>query len=1008
MKKLTYLLLCLFLGIGLVTAQTTQVTGAVTSADDGEPIIGASVIVKGTTTGTVTDIDGNFSLSVPSSSKTLVVSYVGMVSKEIPVQSTVNVELESDVQKLGEIIVTGYGVTRKAAFTGAAQVVDAGQITKSTDADPIRSLQGSVAGFQMSAETGQPGGFNKVMIRGLGSMNSGTDPLYVIDGVPMTTGRFGMRKGEDATVNPLAGLNTSDIESVSILKDATATSIYGARASNGVIVITTKKGKSGKTKINFSAKVGTTKTPQRNDYRMLNSTEWYDFMTQLLGNSKFIEKGNLSEAKEYITSPDGLGINVDPKADTDWYDAVTRSGFTQDYNLDLSGGNEKTKFFISGGYYDEESIVIGKDFQRFSGRLNLENEISKYTSFGINTFVSYSKMNYGAGGGYFSDPITQAYTQLPVQPIYKADGSWNMNTNNKYNPVAQRSKYGDKHISKQIKANVSPWLKVNFLDYFTYISRYGIDFQNIKEFGLWSMLQPQGRDMNMMGEEGNNYLTLWTWTNTLNWIRSFGSHNVNILLGQEMQKAHMDNAYLEGKNYPTDIVYTVENAATPSDASTYYRNYALSSFFANAEYDYKDTYYLSGSLRRDGSSKFGKNNKWGTFWSVGAKYRIINESFMEPASNWLSNLTFRASYGTTGNQEINTGDSSRDWYPQKGLYGFGYNYLQMPGMIPIQVVNPDLKWEQTGKFNVGIELGLFSKVSLDVDYYINRTTNMLFNVPLSRTTGYAQILQNVGEMENKGIELLIGYQPVNTRNFSWDMSLNLTHNKNKIVRLSTDLPIEGTYTIREAGRPYHTFKMKEYAGVDAETGKQLWYKGEKGSETTTDYNEAGKRYLGTSDPKVYGGFTNNFRLFDFDLSVQLFYSLGNKVFNAAARYDENIGDPWGNTTKYVYDNMWRNPGDITNVPAPINGAVTAYSSRFLMDGSYIKLQNIQLGYNLSKKLVESIKLDGVRVYFSAENLATWSLGDDFRGLNPEAPADGILWWSFPLSRKIMFGVNINF
>jgi len=458
------------MGIGLVTAQTTRITGTVISADDGEPIIGASVIVKGTTVGTVTDFDGKFELNVPSSARTLVVSYVGMESQEVNVQPNVRIILQSSSLALDEVVVTGYGVTRKVAFTGAAQMVDGNVITKSTDANPIRSLQGSVAGFQMSAETGQPGGFNKVMIRGLGSMNSGTEPLYVIDGVPMTTGKFGMRQDEESTVNPLSGLNPGDIEAISILKDATATSIYGARAANGVIVITTKKGKTGQTKVSFSAKLGVTKLPKRDEYRMLNANDWFDFQTHLLGNSGFIDKGNLAQAKEFISDPDGLGILVDPNADTDWYKEVTRDGFTQDYNLDLSGGNEKTRFFISGGYYDETSFVKGKDFQRFSGRINLDNEISKYVSFGLNAFASYSKMNYGAGGGYFSDPITQAYMQLPVQPVYNADGTWNMNTDNGYNPVAQRSEKGDKSIGKQIKANVSPWARVNFLENFTFIT----------------------------------------------------------------------------------------------------------------------------------------------------------------------------------------------------------------------------------------------------------------------------------------------------------------------------------------------------------------------------------------------------------------------------------------------------------------------------------------------------------------------------------------------------------
>ena len=1008
MKKVTSLLFCLFFGIGLATAQTKTVTGTVISEDDGEPVIGASIIVKNTVIGTITDYDGNFSLSVPDNANTLVVSYVGMLTQEVAVSSTVNILLKSDMHQLDEVVVTGYGVTRKAAFTGSAQVVDANTITKSTDADPIRALQGTVAGFQMSAETGQPGGFNKVLIRGLGSMNSGTEPLYVIDGVPITTGRFGMREDESATVNPLSSLNNSDIESISILKDATATSIYGARASNGVIVITTKKGKSGKTRVNFSAKVGVTTSPQRNDYRMLNATDWFDFQTHLLGNSGFIEKGNLAEAKDFVSDPDGLGILVDPNADTDWYKEVTRSGFTQDYNLDISGGNETTKFFVSGGYYDETSIVIGKDFQRFTGRLNLENQLNKYISFGLNAFGSYSKMNYGAGGGYFSDPITQAHMQLPVQPVYKPDGSWNMDTDNSYNPVAQKSKYGDRNESKQIKAIVSPWLRVNFLDNFTYMSKYGIDFQNIKEFGLWSMLQPQGNDMNMFGEEGNSYLSLWTWTNTLNWMYSFNSQNINILFGQEMQKAHLDESYLSGSNYPTGFVHTVENAATPSDASTLIRNYALSSFFMNAEYDYHDTYYLSGSIRRDGSSKFGDNNKWGTFWSVGAKYRIINEGFMEPTSEWLTNFTLRSSYGTTGNQDINTGSFDRNWYPQKGLYAFGYNYLNMPGMVPVQIVNPNLRWEQTGKFNAGLELGLLNRVSLDFNFYMDHTTDMLFRVPLSRTTGYEDTMQNVGEMKNTGVEVLLGYNPVNMRKFRWDMTLSLTHNKNEIVKLSTEFPIEETYTIREAGRPYYTFKMREYVGVDPDTGEQLWYKGVEGTETTTDYNEAGKRYLGSADPKVYGGFTNNFRLHDFDLSIQLFYSLGGQVYNSAARYDENIGDPWANTTTYIYKNMWRNPGDITDVPAPMYGSVTSHSSRFLMDGSYLKIQNVQLGYNLPKTFARQMKIENLRLFFSGENLAVWALGDDFRGLNPEAPADGILWWTFPLSRKMMFGVNVSF
>jgi TonB-linked SusC/RagA family outer membrane protein len=999
MKKITlFFTMLLFIGMMAVNAQTRVITGTVTSAEDGEPIPGVSIVVEGTTMGTVTDINGEYRVDIPSDAETLIFSFIGMktVEKEID-GTTVNVQMVPDVIGVDEVVVTGYGVTRKVAFTGSASTVDQEVVTKTTDADPIRSLQGSVAGLTMSAETGQPGGYNSVLIRGLGSFNSGTQPLYVIDGVPMSTGAFGMRESESQTINPLASLNPNDIESISVLKDASATSIYGARASNGVIVIDTKKGNVGDTKFTFNAKTGFSSIPSRNNYRHLDREKWIDFLAHMFKNTGWID--DVSEWEDDLLSS-FLGLE-DKGSDTDWYDEVTRNGKTQDYNLEVNGGTEKMKFFLSGGYYDEEGIVVGKDMKRYSGRFNFENQASDNISFGLNLTASYSEINLGAGGGYFSDPITQAYMQLPIDPVKLPDGSWNMNTVNGYNPVAQRSYYGDRSYTQQYKAVISPWLSVDFLDNFTFTSRYGMDYLNLKEFGRWSFLQPQGADMNMLGEEGNNYRTLWTWTNTVNYIKSFDKHNLNILVGQEVQKSRDEDAYLAGTNFPVDIVFTIENAAEPSDAATSWANYALASFFSRAEYDFNDKYYFSGSFRYDGSSRFGANNKWAPFWSVGGKYRIINESFMSSMESWLSNLTLRSSFGTSGNQDVG-------WYQALGLYGFGYNYQNNPGMIPTQIANPDLKWEQTQKFNVGSEIALFDKITLSVDYYIDRTTDMLFNVPLSRTTGFASIMQNVGEMKNSGIEAALGIVPINNQNFKWNLNFNITHNKNEIVKLSTDLPIENVYTIREVGHPYYTFKMKEYAGVDPETGEQQWYLEEEGDEKTTDYNAAAKRYMGAADPKVYGGLTSDFRVYDFDFSFQFKYALGGQVYNSAARYDENINNPFGNTTQYVYDNMWRQPGDVTDVPAPYYGAVTSHSSRFLMDGSYIKLKSVQLGYSLPSSIISKANISNLRIFVTGDNLLSWALGDDFRGLDPETSRDGIIWWQYPIARKLLFGVNIGF
>jgi len=1002
MKKIAFLLsVMFFMGSMLINAQTRSISGLVTSAEDNQPIPGVSVSVKGTTVGAVTDINGNYLLNVPQNATTLVFSFIGMKNIEVVIgtQTTINATMESDVIGIDEVVVTGYGVTRKAAFTGSAAIVQNEELERTTDADPIRALEGSVAGLVMSAETGQPGGYNSVLIRGLGSFNSGTQPLYVVDGVPVSSGAFGMRTGESQTINPLATLNPNDIESISVLKDATATSIYGARASNGVIVINTKKGKSGETSFNLKLKSGFSSIPERNEYAQLDRDQWIDFVSTMFVNSGWMESKDEWD-DSMLSDPDWLGL-IHTDANTDWYKEVTRKGAVQDYNLDINGGANSSKFFASIGYYDEEGIVIGKDMKRYSGRLNFENKVNDNVSFGLNLSASYSQINSGAGGGYFSDPITQAYMQLPVEPVKLADGSWNMETANGYNPVAQRSYYGDKSYSQQYKAIFSPWITVKFLENFSFTSRYGMDYFNLKEFGRWSFLQPQGADMNMLGEEGNNYRTLWTWTNTLNYIKSFDKHNLNVLLGQEAQKARDENAYLAASNFPVDLVFTIENAAEPSDASTSFSDYALASFFSKVEYDFDSKYYLSGSFRYDGSSRFGVNNKWAPFWSVGGKYRVTAESFMSSTENWLTNLTLRASYGTAGNQDVG-------WYQHLGLYGFGYNYRNNPGMVPTQIANPDLKWEQTNKFNVGTEITLFKNLSFDVDYYIDRTTNMLFNVPLSRTTGFASIMQNVGEMKNKGIEASVNYVAINTKNVNWSIGLNATHNENEIVKLSTDLPIEGTYTIREVGRPYYSFKMKEYAGVDPATGKQLWYKGTEGTETTTNYNEAGKRYMGAADAKVYGGLSSALKVHDFDFSIQFKYSFGGQVYNSAARYDENINNPWGNTTKYVYDNMWRAEGDVTDVPAPKYGSVTSHSSRFLMDGSFIKLNTIQLGYTVPATVTNRVKLGTVRFYVTGDNLKAWALGDDFRGLDPETARDGIIWWQYPISRKLLFGVNINF
>lgn len=1009
-----FVFLCI-LGMQTSFAQTHEVTGTVTDGFDGSPLPGVSITIKGTNVGTATDVDGKYAIRV-NDNAILVFNFIGMEVLELNVgtKSVVNASMNANSIGLEELVVTGYGVTKKGSFTGAASVVGSDKINKKTDANPIKALEGTVAGLQLNVGSGQPGAPTTIFIRGRNSYNSGTQPLYVIDGIPMESATMGMRNSEGQNMSPLATLNPNDIESMTVLKDATATSIYGARAANGVIVITTKKGKSGKIKVNVGIKAGFETLPSyRDSYKLLNQDQYVDLMTEGLMNRY---GWKYEEAEE--TLYDQFDLKPGQGANTDWMKEVTRKGVIQDYNLDLSAGGDSptsAKYYFSFNYFKNEGIVIGKDLARYSGRFNMEQAPNKIVKYGFNSTFSYTNMNMGSGGGYYSDPVTLAYSKMnPLIAVYNAQGDWNFE-NTLYNPVAQRSKFGDKSNSKQYRALISPFLTINFTPDLFFTTRGGLDLYSIKEFGTWSFLQPQGKDMRGMGEQGTTTRTLLSITNTLNWVKTYGEHHLNLMVGQEAQHTRENASYLSGSNYPVEYLNQVDLAAVPGSASTSLDNIALASFFFNGQYDFANKYYLSASVRADGSSRFGANNRWATFYSVGGRYRLSAEQFMQGAKNWLSNLTVRASYGTSGNQEV-----GGSWYASRGLYGFGYNYNGAPGSARSQAGNPDLKWEQTNKFNVGLDLGFFdNRLSIETDYYIHRTTDMVFNVPISRTTGLSSIPKNIGELQNTGFEFTINADLIRKQKVNWSLTIVGGTNKNEIKKLSTDLPIEGAITIVEPGRDIYTFKMKEWAGVDSETGGPTWWivntdnnGNEVSREKTTNYNKATKQYVGAASPKFQGSFSSNLNLYNFDFSFQMNYSLGGKVYGDNLRYDEQCGNAgFQNTTLWVYENRWQKPGDITDVPKFSYGnasGANSSSTRFLMDGNYLKLRNITLGYTLPQNFVQKLKISSIRVYVSADNLYTFS-AKNYRGFDPAGiAADGFQWWNYPTPRNVMFGINIGF
>lgn len=619
----------------------------------------------------------------------------------------------------------------------------------------------------------------------------------------------------------------------------------------------------------------------------------------------------------------------------------------------------------------------------------------------------------GSGGGYFSDPITQAYMQTPNTPVYNSDGSYNMSTINGYNPVAQRSENGDKSTAKQYRVMLSPYVQVNLTDNLFFMTRNSLDAYILDEFGYWSFYQPQGKEMRGMGENGYTANFLLSTTNTLNYVKTFAQkHNLNLLVGQEGQQTNLKKTYLSGSNYAVDYLNEVSLASVPGSATTNQYELKLLSYFSKAEYSYDNKYYLSGSFRYDGSSRFGSNHRWAPFASAGLKYRISAENFMKSTSSWLTDLTLRSSYGTSGNQQVGNSDILNGWYASSDIYGFGYNYNNLPGSGREQFGNPDLKWEQTAKFNVGVDFNLFGRISVTADYYNHRTKDMVFAVPVSETTGLSTYYKNIGELSNKGFEITIDANVLHTKDLNWSVSLNGSKNVNKVIKLSTDNPIESTYTIIESGRDIYTFKMKEWAGVDPQTGRGMWYKNTTGDETTFSYSAAAKRYLGKASPDFQGGVSSSLTYKGFDFAIQMNYSVGGKIYGSNLRYDEQFGNSFGsNFTNYVYDNRWKKAGDIAKVPMMYFGtgaSWNSHSSRFLMDASYLKLRSLTVGYTLPQSVLKSVGMKSLRVFANADNVYTFS-HKDYRGFDPSSiDANGIQWWNYPVARNVMFGATLGF
>ncbi|MEN7549621.1 TonB-dependent receptor [Rapidithrix thailandica] len=983
--------------VNLRIQQEQKVITGTVKDENGAALPGVNIMIKGSSQGTISDIDGKYKIQV-GNKDVLVFSFIGYASQEVEVgsQKEISVTLLSDVKQLSEVLVVAYNTQSKASFTGSAVAIQNDKLEKAPRASFQESLQGNVAGVQSMSGSGQPGANPNVRIRGIGSITASSTPLYVVDGIPVVNGDISRIAN---SANTIAGINNNDIESVSILKDAAATSIYGSRGANGVILITTKSGKAGKTKFNANAQYGFSKITMADRNRPLNTAE----MTELLIEGRVNAGKSPEDARDFILA------RVDTSVSTDWFDEITRTGKYQQYNLSASGGNEKTNFYTSLGYYEQEATIIGVDYQKLNAKVNLRHQASKKLNFNMGLAFNQQLLHTVSDEGSFANPVRAMYRLAPWNPVYNEDGSFNTGMNSTYNPVGIVAKNTKESKLYNALGNIGG--RYEFADFLSFESKASLDFNFADEFQFDNPEFGAGRNDNGRGYAYTTKYVNWNVTNLLKFSHSIqGVHGINVTLGQEAQRIDKSTSNAYAINFIPNLE-TLDNASEYKDAASSKTASAIASYFVNAGYNFREKYYINGTFRRDGSSRFGRDVRYANFWSVGLAWNLHKENFLKPL-DWINELKLRSSYGINGNQGIGN-------FASRGLYGTGNNYNGQPGFAYTQRENIGLTWEKNKSFNLGMDVGLWQRITASVEYYHRTTSDLLLDVPVSSTNGVTNYVDNVGEMVNKGWEITLNTENIKSQTpggFNWNTSFNFTQNKNEITALQGDDPIIENGFIRKVGGDFYQHYRVGYAGVDPQTGDALWYTDGTKTETTNKYSEAERFEQGSALPKFYGGMTNTLSYKGFTLSVQLNYNWGNKVYDIWGIYTHSDGSrtlsSTGNMSRQIYERRWQKPGDITDIPKVVysnkqSGRSSQSSTRFLYDGSFIRLRDITLSYQIPKNVINSLRLSDARVYVRGNNLFTY-VKDDKLDRDPETTIAGQFDQLIPIAKQILFGIDLSF
>lgn len=1015
-KRLNAVLTLLLVFVVQMTfAQEKTITGTVID-DQGLPLPGVNIVVKGTDRGTQTDFDGNYSI-LAQNTDALVFSFVGFDTFERVIGDATRIDatLSPDSAELEEVIVMGYVSKRRDDMTGSAVQLGSAELRQTTTVSVDQALQGRVAGLNVSTTSGTPGAAADIRIRGRSSITAGNEPLYVIDGVPIVNDNVsGAESGSSLTA--LASINNEDIESITVLKDASSTAQYGARGANGVIVITTKSGAAGKTRFNVSSNYGFANDAIEGP-QVLTAAERETLWYEALYNS-FGERDGFSrdEAEQYyrdntdIYGNDYVQWNEAGRPEGNWAGIITNHDApVQEHNISATGGGEDYNFYTSLGYFGQEATVIGSEFERISGSLNFSKDLTENLSFNTSNTGSHSYQDGTLeGSAYFSSPRAIKYFMPGIYTPYNDDGSINVMGTILPNPlwIAQED-IDENRFTRILTNNDLTWATP--IENLSFTSRVSIDYQVTNYKRYRNRIRGDGDATNGYGWQSHNSSTSYVFQNRLDYQWITENHNLDLIVLQEFQKNRRYYLEADANEFGTDGLTNLNTAGTPTTANSFFTDWSVASYMGTASYTYANRYVINGTYRKEGNSRFSPANRWGDFYSVGAAWNLHREGFFAD-SDAINMLKFRASYGVTGNANIELNQ-------YQTLFGYSSNYAGTAASFPSSYGNQDLTWETNHTVDLGIDFAFFqNRLDGSLAYYARESRDLLLDVPLSRTTGFPDQTRNIGRMSNKGFEAELQFQAVRSDDFNFSIGGNVATNENEVLELAKDangddINISTTTQRVEVGHPAYGWHMPTWAGVNPDTGNDEWYVNGVDGETTTNFNSAQRAWQGGSAlPTLSGGVNIHVDFKGFFLDASGFYQGGHKVYESWHLYTHQ-GNAYSLNLYQGINTVldrWQEPGDITR-HARVTTAYSPwqYNSKFLFDGAFARLRNITIGYDFTEEINEAIGITGGRLYVRGTNLATWVKDDDLVW-DPEVDATGFTDMFTPPAKTIVLGFNFNF